>query len=195
MNLATTDWLLCAVLLLSMLVGAWRGLVYELMSLAAWVAAFVLAQWLAQDVALKLPLLQSAAAQVQYAAAFVLVFVLTLFAAGFLSWLLKKVVETVGLRPVDRALGALFGVARGVLLEQRHRDPDQVAPDQIGRERAQGHGRQDRIQPQAQRIAQPGAEHGTAADGEKTGGIHCGDFTLPVESRLCRNAPRHHGRR
>ena len=116
MNLATTDWLLCAVLLLSMLLGAWRGLVYELMSLASWVAAFVMAQWLAQDVAQMLPFLQSAAAQVQYAAAFVLVFVVSLFAAGFLSWLLKKVVETVGLRPVDRALGAVFGVLRGVLL-------------------------------------------------------------------------------
>jgi membrane protein required for colicin V production len=116
MNLATTDWLLCAVLLFSMLLGAWRGLVYELMSLAAWVAAFVLAQWLAQDVALMLPFLQSAAAQVQYAAAFVLVFVASLFAAGFLSWVLKKVVETVGLRPVDRALGAVFGLVRGVLL-------------------------------------------------------------------------------
>jgi membrane protein required for colicin V production len=116
MNLATTDWLLCAVLLLSMLLGAWRGLVYELMSLAAWVAAFVLAQSLAQDVALMLPFLQTAAAQVQYAAAFVLVFVVSLFAAGFLSWVLKKVVETVGLRPVDRALGAVFGLVRGVLL-------------------------------------------------------------------------------
>ena len=116
MNLATTDWLLCAVLLLSMLLGAWRGLVYELMSLAAWVAAFVLAQCLAQDVALMLPFLQTAAAQVQYAAAFVLVFVVSLFAAGFLSWVLKKVVETVGLRPVDRALGAVFGLVRGVLL-------------------------------------------------------------------------------
>ena len=116
MNLATTDWLLCTVLLLSMVAGAWRGLVYELMSLAAWVAAFVLAQWLAQDVAQILPFLQSAAAQVQYAAAFVLVFVASLFAAGLLSWLVRKVVETVGLRPVDRALGAVFGVARGVLL-------------------------------------------------------------------------------
>ena len=116
MNLATTDWLLCAVLLLSMLVGAWRGLVYELMSLAAWVAAFALAQWLAQDVALLLPFLRSAAAQVQYAAAFVVVFVAGLVVTSLLSWLLRKLVETVGLRPVDRALGAVFGLARGVLL-------------------------------------------------------------------------------
>lgn len=116
MDLSTTDWLLCAVLLLSMLVGAWRGLVYELMALVAWVAAFVLAQWLAQDVALLLPFLQGAAAQVQYAAALVLVFVASLVLASWLSWLLRKLVETVGLRPVDRALGAVFGLARGVLL-------------------------------------------------------------------------------
>ena len=116
MSLATTDWLLCAVLLFSMLLGAWRGLVHELMSLVAWVAAFTLAQWLAQDVAKMLPFLKDAAEKVQYAAAFALVFVAGLFASGVLSWLLKKVVETIGLRPIDRALGAVFGVARGVLL-------------------------------------------------------------------------------
>jgi membrane protein required for colicin V production len=33
-----------------------------------------------------------------------------------LSWLVKKLVETVGLRPVDRALGGIFGLARGVVL-------------------------------------------------------------------------------
>lgn len=116
MNLATTDWLLCAVLFFSMLLGAWRGLVFELMSLAAWVFAFVLAQWWAADVSLMLPFLSGAADKVRYAAAFVLVFVATLFAAGLVSWLLKKLVDGAGLRPVDRALGSVFGVARGVLL-------------------------------------------------------------------------------
>jgi membrane protein required for colicin V production len=48
--------------------------------------------------------------------AFVLVFVATLFASGMFSWLIKKLVETVGLRPVDRSLGALFGLARGVVV-------------------------------------------------------------------------------
>ena len=32
------------------------------------------------------------------------------------AWLLKKLVDAVGLRPADRALGALFGVLRGLLL-------------------------------------------------------------------------------
>lgn len=49
------------ILLISLLVGVWRGLVVELMSLAGWVASFVLAQWLAGDVAQWLPVWQDAA--------------------------------------------------------------------------------------------------------------------------------------
>ena len=41
----TLDWILLAVLLASLLLGAWRGLVYEVLSVLNWVASFVLAQW------------------------------------------------------------------------------------------------------------------------------------------------------
>ena len=116
MAVSLTDWLLLGVLFASMLVGLWRGLVYEVLSLAGWVAAFVVAQWLAGDVVGWLPMLQSAPESVQYAAAFAVVFVATVFAAGLLSWLIKKLVETVGLRPVDRTLGGVFGLARGLVL-------------------------------------------------------------------------------
>jgi membrane protein required for colicin V production len=116
MAVSLTDWVLLAALLASMLVGLWRGLVYEVLSLAGWVVAFVVAQWLAVDVVVWLPMVQAAPESVQYAVAFVLVFVATIFAAGFLSWLIKRLVETAGLRPVDRTLGALFGLARGVVL-------------------------------------------------------------------------------
>jgi membrane protein required for colicin V production len=63
-----------------------------------------------------LPFVQGAAPSVQYAVAYVLVFVASLFMSGLLSWLIKKVIESVGLRPVDRALGGAFGLARGVVL-------------------------------------------------------------------------------
>ena len=39
-----------------------------------------------------------------------------MFAWGVISWLSKQLIEAVGLRPVDRTLGALFGVLRGGLL-------------------------------------------------------------------------------
>ncbi len=109
------DLVLTGVLVFSLLLGAWRGLVYEVLSVLGWAASFYAAQWFAPQVALLLPL-QSASEPVRYAAAFVLVFIAAVFAAGLLTALLKKLVDAIGLRPVDRTLGAAFGVLRGVIL-------------------------------------------------------------------------------
>jgi membrane protein required for colicin V production len=113
--MATLDWVVLAVLLASVLLGLWRGLVYEVLSVLSWLAAFVLAQWLAPDVAGMLPL-GGAGETVRYAAAFLVVFIAAVFAGALLAWLSKKLIESVGLRPADRALGGLFGLVRGVLL-------------------------------------------------------------------------------
>ena len=98
-----------------MLIGAWRGLVYEVLSVLAWAASFYLAQWLAPDLALRLPL-QSASEPVRYAAAFVLIFIVSVFVMGLLAFWIKKLIEAMGLRPVDRTLGAAFGLVRGLIL-------------------------------------------------------------------------------
>ena len=113
--MATLDWVFLAVLGLSLLLGAWRGLVYEGLSVLSWLAAFVAAQWLAPQAAAMLPL-GGAAEPVRYAAGFVVVFIVVVFAGGLLAWLVKKLVEAVGLRPVDRTLGAAFGVVRGAVM-------------------------------------------------------------------------------
>jgi membrane protein required for colicin V production len=109
------DWIFAAVLLASMLLGAWRGLVFEVLSLLSWVAAFVLAQWLALDAARYLPM-DGASAVMRYAAGFVLVFLVVVLLGSLLAVVVKKLTMAVGLRPVDRALGAVFGSVRGVLL-------------------------------------------------------------------------------
>ncbi|WP_372662441.1 CvpA family protein [Hydrogenophaga sp.] len=113
--MAWVDWALLAVLLLSALLGLWRGLVYEVISVAGWVAAFLLAQWYAADVAAWLPM-DGASQPLRLAAGFALVFMGTAFAGGMLAWLVKRLVESVGLRPVDRILGGAFGLARGVVI-------------------------------------------------------------------------------
>lgn len=113
--MAPLDWIFVAVLLGSMLIGAWRGLVFEVLSLLGWVVSFFVAQWFAEDMASLLPM-GSSAGSLRYAAGFVAVFVGSVFACGFLSWLAKKLVEAIGLRPADRTLGAVFGVLRGVVL-------------------------------------------------------------------------------
>ena len=113
--MAAIDWILVAVLAASMLLGAWRGLVYEVLSVIGWIAAFLLAQWFAPDVAEKLPM-QNSGETLRYAAAFVLVFIVSVFVAGLISALMKKIISVVGLRPVDRILGATFGLFRGLIL-------------------------------------------------------------------------------
>ena len=109
------DWVLLVVMGFSMLLGLWRGLVYEVLSVLGWAVSFYAAQWFAPDVASMLPL-QSLSDPLRYAAAFVLIFVAALFGSGLLAFLIKKLVDAVGLRPIDRVLGAAFGVLRGVIL-------------------------------------------------------------------------------
>lgn len=111
----TLDWIFFTVLFVSLLLGAWRGLIYEVMSVMSWLAAFVLAQWFAPDVAPKLPM-DGAGEAVRYAAAFVLIFILAVMAGGLFAKLFQKIFSVVGLRPADRALGAIFGFVRGVVL-------------------------------------------------------------------------------
>jgi membrane protein required for colicin V production len=101
-------------LTLSLLVGLWRGLVYEVLSVLGWIAAFFIAQWLAPNVAAILPL-SSVSASVRFALAFVVTFVAAVFVAGLLAALLKKLVSAIGLRPVDRLLGGFFGLVRGLV--------------------------------------------------------------------------------
>jgi membrane protein required for colicin V production len=112
---AVADWAFLGVLVVSLIIGAWRGLVYEILSVLGWALSFYIAQWFAPAVAAVLPL-QSASDSVRYAAAFVLIFIVSVFLAGLLAVLFKKLVEAIGLRPVDRTLGAAFGLVRGVIL-------------------------------------------------------------------------------
>lgn len=113
--MAALDWIFVAVLLASMLLGAWRGLVFEVLSLLGWVVSFFAAQWFADDMASVLPVGEPHGA-LRYAAGFAVVFIASVFACGFVTWLVKKLVDAIGLRPADRTLGAAFGVLRGMVL-------------------------------------------------------------------------------
>ncbi|MGE4239472.1 CvpA family protein [Ramlibacter sp.] len=113
--MAAFDWVVLTVLLASLAIGAWRGLVYEVLSVLSWISAFVVAQFLAPRVAPMLPM-GEAGESLRYAGAFVVVFIATVFAGALLAWLAKKLIEAIGLRPVDRTLGAAFGLVRGGVL-------------------------------------------------------------------------------
>ena len=113
--LSAVDWILLAVLALSLLLGLWRGIVQEVLSLAGWVAAFYVSQMYAPMAAAWLPM-EGSSQMLRYAAGFVVVFVAVLVATVLVSFVVKKLISAVGLGPLDRLLGSLFGLMRGVVI-------------------------------------------------------------------------------
>ncbi len=113
--LVAIDWFFVGVLVVSMLVGAWRGLVFEVISVVSWIAAFVLAQWFAPAVAHWLPI-SSTIEALRYGLGFLIVFVGTIFAGSLTAFVVKKLLAAVGLSPADRMLGAAFGLVRGIVI-------------------------------------------------------------------------------
>ena len=113
--LSAVDWMLLAVLGLSFLLGLWRGIVQEVLSLAGWVAAFYVSQMYAPMAAAWLPM-EGSSQMLRYAAGFVVVFMAVLVATVLVSFVVKKLVSAVGLGPLDRLLGSLFGFMRGVVI-------------------------------------------------------------------------------
>jgi membrane protein required for colicin V production len=109
------DYAVLAVIAASVLLGLWRGVVSEVLALAAWVAGFLAAREWAEPASKLFTGVVSEPA-LRYAAGFaaVMIAVLMVFALGRL--LLKLMLRAVGLGFVDRLLGAGFGVLRGVLI-------------------------------------------------------------------------------
>lgn len=113
--MAALDWIALAVVAFSLLTGIWRGLIFEVLSLAGWLLAFWAAYAWSAELALHLPMGESREAW-RLAVAFVIIFLGVVFVVGLVAALLRKLLAFIGLGPLDRALGALFGVARGLLL-------------------------------------------------------------------------------
>ena len=107
--------MLLAVLGLSVLIGLWRGLVFELMSLVGWVVAYVTAHLYSPQVAAQVPI-GSPGSVLQQGAAFVVTFLVVLIAWSLLARLLRSVIRATPLTLIDRLLGAGFGALRGAVL-------------------------------------------------------------------------------
>ena len=109
------DWAIIVVLSLSILLSLWRGFAREAMSLAGWVAAYVIANLFVDELA---SLLGDWIVNItgRYVVAYAMLFVGTLVVAGISAKLAKQLVKVSGLTVLDRLLGTVFGFARGVIL-------------------------------------------------------------------------------
>ncbi len=109
------DWSLLAMLAVSVSVGLWRGLVFELMSLTGWIVAYVLAQMFSPQVAARLPIGAPGSA-LQQGVAFIATFIVVLVVWALLAKGVQMLIHATPLTAIDRLLGAAFGALRGVVL-------------------------------------------------------------------------------
>ena len=109
------DWIVVGLVVLSTVASLWRGFAREALSLAGWVAAFVIANLYAPQLS-SLLIGQIDNATARYVAAFMMLFVATLLVTGVVNMLVKQFIRATGLGTLDRLLGTVFGLARGLLV-------------------------------------------------------------------------------
>lgn len=109
------DYSVLAILVLSVLLSMVRGVVRELLSLAGWIIAFMVANSFAVGFAPMLPSVISGE-WLRMLLAFSALFLSALLAMGLVAMLTSAVVKSVGLGFADRFFGSLFGLIRGLML-------------------------------------------------------------------------------
>ena len=114
-ELGWIDLVLLGILAGSIIVGLWRGLVFELMSLVGWLVAYVLAQMFSPDLAAHLPVGTPGSA-LNAGVAFAITFVVVLIVWSLLARLASLLIHATPLTLIDRLLGAVFGALRGLVL-------------------------------------------------------------------------------
>ena len=109
------DYAVLTILLLSMALGAWRGVVSEIIALAAWILAFFVARWMGDGFARMLPA-GIPDPVIRVIIAWFIIFVAVLLATALVRLLIRHLLKKLGLAPSDRMLGVLFGMGRGMII-------------------------------------------------------------------------------
>ena len=94
--------------------GYWRGLVKETIALVTWLLAILLAwqgAWLIED-----RIGWADDPEIRSWIARAILFVAVIVIGSVIAWMMRALVRSTGLSSADRSLGAIFGLARGLLL-------------------------------------------------------------------------------
>lgn len=108
-GVSVVDAAMLAVLAVSVLIGLWRGLLFEVMSLVGWLVAYGVARIYA-------PTAQTWWPEAPQALAFAGVFIAALVLWSLVARLVRLLLRATPLALVDRLLGAVFGALRGAVL-------------------------------------------------------------------------------
>ena len=109
------DFVVLIIFVVSILLSVVRDIVRESLSLAGWVIAFMVAKAFAKDFVSVLPL-SITGDSLRVLVSFSALFLSVLLVMSMITMLASALIRTVGLGSVDRFFGALFGLARGLLV-------------------------------------------------------------------------------
>ena len=109
------DYLVIFVLIASVVISTLRGLVKEMISLASWIVAFVVANAYGADLAKMLPEMVPGEV-VRLILAFIVLFIGVRILMGLLGMAVDALIKAGGLSLADRGLGGLFGLGRGLVI-------------------------------------------------------------------------------
>ena len=114
-QIATVDWVIIGVVLISTAISIVRGFVKEALSLVTLVVAiFVSRMFGAQASSLLVGLID--VPSLRLVAAYAMLFFATMITGGIVNYLIVQVVRMEGLSGTDRVFGMVFGFARGALV-------------------------------------------------------------------------------
>lgn len=109
------DWALVAVVSLSLLLGILRGFVREVISIVGWIAGAWLAVRYSSALGARIPLdIEWPIVKTLLAGA--LIIAACVFAAALIGWGARQLLLAARLSAVDRTMGGVFGLVRGVLI-------------------------------------------------------------------------------
>ncbi len=107
------DYAVLTIIGFSVLLGVMRGLVREVLALAAWAVAFVVAWLFGGQLAAIMPA-EIPSEELRQLAGFAVLFFLVLLAMSLVAMAVSQMVKSAGLSVEDRLLGAVFGLVRGI---------------------------------------------------------------------------------